>query len=551
MVTQALAAHDQLIAEGIRRNGGSILAAPDGGDGFYAAFPGAAQAVAAAWALRQELAWQPWLAAVPLRVRIAVHTDLNGADPWGAMEVCGTVQAVAGDGQVVLSGSTAELVRDSLPPGTKLLPVSGELSDEDGPAWPAFELVDADDAVPEPPATASASGPWNGEVELDRHLADLVARTDAVSRDLAAVRSSLVYRLVLGPEGASGSTRAHASAALEPVAALAPGFELLQDMLDEVATARDGGASLDPDELRELEWLLLGPSMELPHRSCTPGELLEAMAQAVTSAAAVVAEVGDAWKRVMPVLAQHEAEVAALLEEARALGAADLTEDLDRLRLGVTALTARAGHDPLGAAESLRAELPAQLDDARARIAEERRQQQAVAASLEGARAKLAELRDVHRRAADGIWEVRMTIANPRDLRPPLDAAYLDQPPMGLGPWLARLEALCRAGSHRPVRKGLERWQQAVDEALAGERRILASNQAPLERRRELRALLVALEAKAAAVLASENHDLSDLGRRAKAALFTSPTDLDDAAFLVGRYQERLRSMTSKEVSHG
>jgi hypothetical protein len=135
----------------------------------------------------------------------------------------------------------------------------------------------------------------------------------------------------------------------------------------------------------------------------------------------------------------------------------------------------------------------------------------------------------------------------------PPDPAYLTDPPMGLEPWLIRLQALGRLGSYRQVRRGLASWMQTADEAISREREVLEANREPLGRRQELRGLLSSLEAKARAVGVARDAELIDLVGRARAILYGPQTDLDAAALLVKGYGDRLRDLhhtNQKEVSY-
>jgi predicted ATPase/class 3 adenylate cyclase len=119
----ALARHDELMREGLEAQGGVIFKTV--GDAFYAAFATAGTAISAAVALQRALHAEPWNTDVgPLRVRMAVHTgeaERRGQDYFGQPlnRVARTLSAAHG-GQVLLSLTSAGLVRDVLPPGVSL-----------------------------------------------------------------------------------------------------------------------------------------------------------------------------------------------------------------------------------------------------------------------------------------------------------------------------------------------------------------------------------------------------------------------------------------------
>src|SRR5207247_8920559 len=120
----ALARHQALIAGAIEPGGGVIVKRQGEGDSVFAVFARPPDAVSAAAALQQALLAAPWPAEAPLRVRVALHTgaaEQREGDYYGpAVNRCARLRAVAHGGQVLLSRTTGDLVRDLLPPGASL-----------------------------------------------------------------------------------------------------------------------------------------------------------------------------------------------------------------------------------------------------------------------------------------------------------------------------------------------------------------------------------------------------------------------------------------------
>src|SRR5215211_7542640 len=118
----ALARHDALLREAIERHGGHIFKTM--GDAFYAAFARATDAVAAAVEVQRALASESWGAASPGRVRMALHAgaaDERAGDYFGPpVNRVARLHEAGHGGQVLLSGVTADLVRDRLPEGVQL-----------------------------------------------------------------------------------------------------------------------------------------------------------------------------------------------------------------------------------------------------------------------------------------------------------------------------------------------------------------------------------------------------------------------------------------------
>jgi predicted ATPase/class 3 adenylate cyclase len=118
----ALARQATLVRGAIEAYGGVIFETV--GDAVYAAFPRAADAVAAAREAQLALEAKPWGEVGAIRVRMGLHTgevERRGDHYFGVALDCGAqLMALAQGGQVLLSGATAELVRSALPAGADL-----------------------------------------------------------------------------------------------------------------------------------------------------------------------------------------------------------------------------------------------------------------------------------------------------------------------------------------------------------------------------------------------------------------------------------------------
>jgi class 3 adenylate cyclase len=119
---EALARHDALAGEIVGGHGGTVVKSRGEGDSLFCVFALASDAVGAALALQQAYQAEPWPAPVaPLRVRMGLHTGdatLRDGDYFGGtVNRCARLRAVGHGGQVLLSQTTYELVRDALPGG--------------------------------------------------------------------------------------------------------------------------------------------------------------------------------------------------------------------------------------------------------------------------------------------------------------------------------------------------------------------------------------------------------------------------------------------------
>lgn len=118
-MSRAVARHDAIAAEVVGQHGGALVKPRGEGDSLFIVFERPTSAVAAACALQQAFAEEPWLGAIPIRVRMALHTgeaDLRDGDYYGpVVNRCARIRQLAEGGQVLLSQVTYQLVRDHLP----------------------------------------------------------------------------------------------------------------------------------------------------------------------------------------------------------------------------------------------------------------------------------------------------------------------------------------------------------------------------------------------------------------------------------------------------
>jgi class 3 adenylate cyclase len=100
---RAAAVRHDAVVEGVVAGHGGVLVRPRGeGDGRFAVFARASDAVAAAAALQAALIAESWPTPQPLRVRMALHTgeaDLRDEDYYGtAVNRCARLRAIAHGG---------------------------------------------------------------------------------------------------------------------------------------------------------------------------------------------------------------------------------------------------------------------------------------------------------------------------------------------------------------------------------------------------------------------------------------------------------------------
>jgi class 3 adenylate cyclase len=153
---QVLGEHRRILHSCFERKGGHVVDTQ--GDAFFVAFPRASDAVAAAVAAQRALVAHDWPGSATLRVRMGIHTGepsaigegLVGLSVHRAARIC----SAAHGGQVLVSATTRDLVREHLPPGVVLLDLGEHsLKDIDHPELLAQLVIEGLPPVLTPPRT--------------------------------------------------------------------------------------------------------------------------------------------------------------------------------------------------------------------------------------------------------------------------------------------------------------------------------------------------------------------------------------------------------------
>ena len=121
----AVARHDALLTEQVEQHGGVVVRNRGEGDSFFTVFQRATDAVAAARGVQQALHAEAWQVDPPIRVRIGLYTgeaELREGNYYGAVvNRCARLRDRAYGGQVLVSQTTYDLIRDDPPAGVSLL----------------------------------------------------------------------------------------------------------------------------------------------------------------------------------------------------------------------------------------------------------------------------------------------------------------------------------------------------------------------------------------------------------------------------------------------
>jgi predicted ATPase/class 3 adenylate cyclase len=125
VMAQALRLHDGVIEEAARLNNGVHIGARGEGDSHFVVFSVASDAIAAVKAIQSRLAEVVWDTPRPIKVRASIHTgavDLQLGQYYGTpVNRAARLRGIAHGGQTLISGSTWELVKDSLPTGVTVV----------------------------------------------------------------------------------------------------------------------------------------------------------------------------------------------------------------------------------------------------------------------------------------------------------------------------------------------------------------------------------------------------------------------------------------------
>lgn len=234
---RSLARHEALLRSAIADSDGTVVKTT--GDGLMAVFAAPVAAVSAAIAAQRALLREPWPATCAIRVRIGIHTgeaESRGGDFFGpAVNRAARIMAAGHGGQILLSGSTADLI-DGGTPTTATLRDLGEHRLKDlGRPEHLFQVADGELPSEFPPLATLDRRPNN----LPTQASAFVGR-EAVLQDLRERLDAAAIRLVTltGP-GGTGKTRLALRAAADQIDRFTDGVFFV-----DLITATDGDGVL-------------------------------------------------------------------------------------------------------------------------------------------------------------------------------------------------------------------------------------------------------------------------------------------------------------------
>ena len=199
---RALERHNAILDDVFSASGGLVVTSRGEGDSVFAVFQNARQAILAAVDAQRLLGNEPWPEGILVNVRMALHTgeaELRQGEYHGhaAINRCGRLRALAHGGQVLISGTTRDLVYHHLPDGIGLKSLGEQkLRDIDLPEH-IFQVTNADLREDFPPLKTIPRTASN----LPEQLTTFVGR----EREAAEVRTLLERARLVTVTGAAGA----------------------------------------------------------------------------------------------------------------------------------------------------------------------------------------------------------------------------------------------------------------------------------------------------------------------------------------------------------
>lgn len=379
---------------------------------------------------------------------------------------------------------------------------------------------------------------------------DVVVALEHYEASLAGLRAAVVEveaspsYLMLTDDNLSGETGRRFGSAGAEAKDLWP---LLDAATAQLAAARshfeeNGAAGTAGRELRRLleePWYAITNLSDRRPRNYSINGTLSEIRRRYQAVRAGVSEVEQLWVSVLPRVDSARTTLDRLQAEADELG---IVEPLiGRARALAEDLAERLVDDPASVSVGDGSNLDTQVARAAKQMATLRTGHDNLDADFEGTEELLASLRVLRARAAATREEALHKIVDPQGLVMVPSKALLDGPD-GMAKRLDELFDNAATAAWTQKRTMLDSWLSSARKLEAQLIRAGDRNRAPVEARNELRGRLQAYMAKVAATGRSEDLELADLLDRARAELYSAPTDLAKAEAAITDLATRLRS---------
>ena len=205
LMFRALRRHHEIIADLVRRHEGHLPVDQGEGDSTFSVFERGSEALACAVEIQRALGSEDWGEGLTLRVRMALHAgevEIRGGAYHGA-EVgrSAALRAIAHGGQVLLSQTVFDLVRDAIPPDCGIRDVGEHRLKDLARPERVYQLLYAGMPHNLPPLRSVDQMPQN----LTPQLTSFIGRDEEMTQVVQLLRSSRLV-ILTGP-GGSGKTR--------------------------------------------------------------------------------------------------------------------------------------------------------------------------------------------------------------------------------------------------------------------------------------------------------------------------------------------------------
>ncbi len=387
--------------------------------------------------------------------------------------------------------------------------------------------------------------------QIDELLTRYGAAEARIAANLLELDEHPTYK-ILSAGGLRGTTLATVGPAMEQAPELWRWLAQLRVTLNDVRDIRDDGR-MNTERRRRLTDLLTGSSilLHVDDRGVTQRDLLDSgsndvrgtIDQLLSNMRSVyepirdaVAMVDQVWTEVVPRTSSAETTLQRLQKDANRLGLSEPT--VNALHTRLRDVKSALAEDPMSLSANYASDLDVLVADAAHQMAAIARGYDQLDGDIAESEAHLAELRILRNQAATAHTQSTSKIVNVEGLIRTPDVAIIDGD-KGLAAMADELRAA--DGDWQQKRQKLDEWMAKVVAFREQLTRAYDINAAPLRQRSELRGLLAAYWAKAAALGRAEDPTLSDLHDDAHNELFTSPTDLDRANMLVSAFGNAMR----------
>ena len=196
---EALKRHDAILREAVSAQNGVVFETI--GDAIYAAFARPSDALASALDAQIGLRREQWGVVGELRVRMAIHTgevERRKDHYFGrALYRCARIMAIGFGAQVLVSSTTASLVRDALPSGASLRSLGTHRLKDLGEPEEPHQLVHRELIAEFPPLKSLDARPNNLPIEVSTFVGRV--------RELSEVRGLLETKRAVTITGAGGT----------------------------------------------------------------------------------------------------------------------------------------------------------------------------------------------------------------------------------------------------------------------------------------------------------------------------------------------------------